>query len=268
MDNLNQNNPNPNPNPDQPEPGRGPSESVKSNAKTVIEAIEKGLAQLNLTRDEVDVSIINQGSRGILGLGAEEAVVMLTPKPSPPDPDLPPPGEAADATPPPSGSSDEADPFTPEIKARAQEILETLLSKLSVKANVSVRIGTDLVEPGENPPLTLDVTGSDLGLLIGRRGETLQALHFVTRQILNKEVGQWVPVVVDVESYLTRRRKSLQQLANRMAERVVFSRKKMALEPMSPQERRIIHLQLREHEQVYTNSTGEGDKRKVVIFPK
>jgi len=125
-----------------------------------------------------------------------------------------------------------------------------------------------LVDPGERPPLTLDITGADLGLLIGRKGETLRALQFVMRQILSKEAGRWVPVVVDVESYLVRRRKNLQQLADKMADRVVFSGRKVALEPMPAQERRIVHIQLRNHQHVYTNSVGEGERRKVVILPR
>jgi spoIIIJ-associated protein len=163
-------------------------------------------------------------------------------------------------------------PLAPEIDEathkRAKEILETLLEKMSVKGEVQVRMGHNLVELGETPPLTLDVTGPDLGVLIGKRGETLRALQFVVRQILSKEAGHWIPVVVDVESYLVRRRKSLKQLANRMADRVAFSKRKVVLEPMSAQERRIIHLQLREHEQVYTQSIGDGERRKVVIYPK
>jgi spoIIIJ-associated protein len=270
--------------------------SVKSSGKTVQDAIQQGLAQLSLTEDQVEIDVVKEGSRGILGFGAEDAVVVITPKTAPqPEP------TALDDTPAveveedsissvadfPESESDydqdfEADdsdedfePVAGDTQAepidqekRAQEILETLLDKMSVKANVSVRQGDDLVDPGEVPPLTLDITGSDLGVLIGRRGETLRALQFVVRQILSKEAGRWVPVVVDVESYLVRRRKSLQQLAKRMAERAAFSKRKITLEPMSAQERRIIHLQLRDHDAVYTQSVGEGERRKVVIFPK
>ena len=269
--------------------------SVKSSGKTVQDAIQQGLAQLSLTEDQVEIDVVKEGSRGILGFGAEDAVVVITPKIMPqPEP------AALDNTPAveveedstaavtdlsedesdydqdfESDDSDEdfeqggdaqAEPIDQE--KRAQEILETLLDKMSVKAQVSVRQGEDLVDPGEVPPLTLDITGSDLGVLIGRRGETLRALQFVVRQILSKEAGRWVPVVVDVESYLVRRRKSLQQLAKRMADRVAFSKRKITLEPMSAQERRIIHLQLRDHDEVYTQSVGEGERRKVVIFPK
>jgi len=261
------------------------SKVIISSGKTVQDAINQGLQQLNLSEDQVEIEIIKEGSRGIFGFGAEEAVVQLTPKVQP---TVKPESETSQA----DVSSEaevitkdhvtaplkkveekgESEPLAPEVDEatceRAKEILDTLLEKMSVKSEIQVRVGHNLVEPGETPPLTLDVTGPDLGVLIGKRGETLQALQFVVRQILSKEAGRWIPVVVDVESYLVRRRKSLKQLANRMADRVAFSKRKVVLEPMSAQERRIIHLQLREHEHVYTQSIGDGERRKVVIYPK
>lgn len=258
------------------------SESVESSGKTLQDAIDSGLRKLGLAQDEVQVKVLKQGSRGILGLGAEDAVVLLTPNLQPIDEPSVTGSEAALSAEPQEQESEkpvvpavevekpEADSVEVEtdVQERARVILQTLLEKMSVTANVSARMGYNLVDEGERAPLTLDITGPDLGLLIGRRGETLRALQFVTRQILNKEAGYWVPVVVDVESYLVRRRKTLQQLATRMADRVIFSGRKVVLEPMPSQERRIIHLQLRDHDQVYTSSTGEGDRRKVVILPK
>lgn len=264
-------------------------ESVKSNAKTIEDAIKQGLQQLNLSRDQVEIEIIKEGTRGgLFGLlGGEDAVVRLTPKSEPKpientttltnnitdvvnvDSEKEAPAtEAAKASVTSSSHPDNSNGLDPEIKERAKDVLRAILDKMSIIADVSIRMGTDLVETGENPPLTLDITGDDLGLLIGRRGETLQALQFVVRQILSKEVGRWVPIVVDVESYLVRRRKSLQQLASRMADRVAFSQRKVILEPMSSKERRIVHLQLRDHEKVYTSSIGDRGRRKVIILPK
>ncbi len=256
-------------------------ESVKSSAKTVEAAIDQALEQLNLSRDQVDVEIISEGKSGIFGLGAEDAQVLVTPKAPDAGDDTPVLDSAAEtaveaaeeiidksevsAT---RETAADSDLIDPALQERAGEILQEILTRMSITADVSARIGKDLVDPGERPPLTLDITGADLGLLIGRKGETLRALQFVMRQILSKEAGRWVPVVVDVESYLVRRRKSLQQLADRMADRVVFSGRKVALEPMPAQERRIVHIQLRNHQQVYTNSVGEGERRKVVILPK
>ncbi len=242
------------------------NESVKSKGKTVEEAIASGLAQLNLTEAQVDIEIVNQGSRGILGLGAEEAVVILTPKTA--ETTSVESETSADESPVAADPNADDTALDPALAQRAEEVLRELLSKMSIDGTVTSRLGTDLIDDGETPPMVLDITGSDLGLLIGRRGETLRALQFITRQILNKEMGHWVPVVVDVESYLVRRRKTLQQLAMRMADRVVFSGRRVALEPMPAQERRIIHMQLRDHDKVYTESTGEGERRKVVILPK
>ncbi len=246
-------------NPAQNQLDQNQNESVKSSGKNVDDAIANGLAELNLTLEDVDVEIINQGSRGILGIGAEDAIVQLTPK-----------NISAEET-----ANDETEPaetteigFDPELQKRAIDILGNLLEKMNVTAEINARLGDDLIAEGESAPLVLDITGADLGLLIGRRGETLRSLQFVTRQILNKEAGHWVPVVVDVESYLRRRKKTLEQLADRMAERAVFSGRRVMLEPMPAQERRIIHLQLRNHEKVYTQSAGEGEHRKVVILPK
>lgn len=261
------------------------SKVIISSGKTVQDAINQGLQQLNLSEDQVEIEIIKEGSRGIFGFGAEEAVVQLAPKVQPtakPESEISQadvPSEAEEITKDyvttplkEAEEKGESEPLAPEVDEatykRAKEILDTLLEKMSVEGEIQVRVGHNLVEPGEPPPLTLDVTGPDLGVLIGKRGETLRALQFVVRQILSKEAGHWIPVVVDVESYLVRRRKSLKQLANRMADRVAFSKRKVVLEPMSAQERRIIHLQLREHEHVYTQSIGDGERRKVVIYPK
>lgn len=242
--------------------------SVESKGKTVNEAIANGLAQLNLSAEQVNVEVLSEGSRGILGLGAEDAVVRLTPIVNDAPADADPVVESGTADSSPAEQTDAETAFDPALIHRAEEVLHDLLSAMALEGSITSRLGTDLVEPDEVPPLVLDINGPDLGLLIGRRGETLGALQFVTRQILNKEMGRWVPVVVDVESYLVRRRKTLQQLANRMAERVASSGRRVALEPMPPAERRIIHMQLRNHTQVYTESTGEGERRKVVILPK
>lgn len=232
---------------------------------------------MQLGPNDVDVTVVSSGSRGILGLGAEDAVVRLTPKQPPTlaDPsdseDAPPAADAVAVDAPavePAATDAKLDEQLPDVQQQAKDVLQSLLKHMNVPAEVTTRMGHDLVEPGERVPLTLDISGQDLGLLIGRRGETLYALQFVVRQILSKELGRWLPVLVDVESYLVRRRKTLQQLADRMADRVIFSGRKVTLEPMAAHERRIIHLQLRDHEDVYTNSVGEGDRRKVVILPK
>jgi spoIIIJ-associated protein len=136
---------------------------------------------------------------------------------------------------------------------------------------ISARVRSSWGEPDgpEDPrPLLVDVRGSDLSILIGRKGETLQALQYITRLIVAKELGHSEAVVIDVEGYRERRERQLRQLARRMAGQAVDSGRTMTLEPMSPAERRIIHIELRDHQNVRTESVGEGDRRKVTIIPR
>jgi len=120
----------------------------------------------------------------------------------------------------------------------------------------------------QESPTTLDVLGGDLSILIGRRGEVLSALQYITRLIVSREVEQWVNVVVDIERYKQRRANSLEQLAQRIAERVASTKQPVALEPMPPNERRVIHVALHDHPAVTTQSVGKGDNRKVTIIPR
>jgi len=121
---------------------------------------------------------------------------------------------------------------------------------------------------GEVSPLILNVVGDDLGFLIGRRGETLRSLQFMTRLIVSRKLGVWPNLVVDVEGYKARREESLRALAHRVADQVRQSGQAMALEPMPANERRIVHLALRDDPDVYTESTGKEDHRKVQIIPR
>lgn len=258
------------------------NESLDVSAKTIDEAIEQGLAQLDLTREQVDVEIIKEGKRGVFGIGSEEAQVRLTRRGPAPAGAIPA-TEVTQAEETPSvetGAASEpveqAQPIQsetmstqpPEIGEIAAQFLAHLLKLMGITARVTYRQGTDLVEPGEVPPLVLDITGGDLGILIGRRSETLQALQDMVRLMVSKELSNWLPIVVDVESYRVRRRQSLRQMAEKMAERVVASHKKIVLEAMPAHERRIIHITLRDHPLVTTKSVGSDDNRKVTIIPK
>jgi spoIIIJ-associated protein len=244
-------------------------ESVEISAKTVEEAIEQGLNELGLTRDQVEVEVINPGRSGVLGFGAEDARVQITELPGDllPRVESPPAGEVGTLVSPaePAAAPVEA---APDVAELATDLLQGLLDRMKVRTHVVARVGDDLVEDGEEPALILDVTGDDLGILIGRRGETLRALQYMTRLMLSRNLERWEPVIVDVESYRVRRRRSLRQLATRMAERVAFSRQRVVLEAMPAHERRIIHMALRDHPQVTTKSIGEGENRKVTIIPK
>jgi spoIIIJ-associated protein len=239
-------------------------EGVEVSAKTVEEAIERGLQQLGLTRDRVEVEVIHAGRSGVLGFGAEDARVRIIPLPleAPAGVEYPE-VEEAEAF----GSAKQAE-IGVDLSQLATDILQGLLDRMKVRARVQARPGEDLAEEGEAPALILDVTGNDLGVLIGRRGETLRALQYMARLMLSRKLGRWEPVVVDVESYRVRRRRLLRQLAVRMADRVAFSRQRVVLEAMPAHERRIIHIALRDHPQVTTKSIGEGERRKVTIVPK
>ena len=151
----------------------------------------------------------------------------------------------------------------------AKTVLETLITKLGVVASVVPQ--AKLVageEEEEATSINLDIEGDDLGILIGRRGQTLACLQYLVRLIVGHQTKAWVPIVIDVEGYKQRRYEALQALAWRLAEQVKASKMPFTLEPMLAYERRIIHLALADHADVTTESIGEGEARRVVIRPK
>jgi spoIIIJ-associated protein len=148
---------------------------------------------------------------------------------------------------------------------RARTVLADLLERMDVEATVEGLRG----EPdGDIVPIVLDVQGPDLGLLIGRKGETLAALQYITRLIVSKQVGHSIDLIVDVQGHKKRREEQLRRLARRLAEQAVERQRVMTLEPMPANERRIIHLELRDYPGVLTESVGEGTHRKVTIIPR
>jgi len=156
-----------------------------------------------------------------------------------------------------------------EIAELARTILETLLELMGITASVNSVPGA-LVESQEGIPssITLNVEGDDLGILIGRRGQTLSCLQYLVRIIVGHQERVWLPIVIDVESYKQRRCNALQAMAWRIAEQVKQGRESFALEPMPAFDRRIIHIALADHPDVTTESSGEGEARRVVIVPK
>ena len=209
-------------------------QELEISGKSVEQAIKKALDKLDVTRDQVDVIILSEGKPGILGLGAEEARIRV---------------RTLVAT----------DSKESALAREAKEVLETLLQMMDISTSVA-QVDTD--------PITFDISGDDLGILIGRRGQTLAGLQYIARLIVSHKAGEWLPMVVDVEGYKQRRYQALQALAYRMAERVKAKRTQFALEPMPAYERRIVHLALADHPDVTTHSVGEGEYRKVVIVPK
>ncbi len=221
--------------------------NLEFSGKSVEEAVEKGLAELGLPRNAVTVEILNEGSRGLFGLTGEESRVRLTPL------ETPRPGLEPDA-----GPSDAA-------KSTGQQVLESLLHGMGLNARVEV---LPVAESEGSHAFVLNILGDDLGVLIGRRGETLRDLEYVTRLLVAHKTNKSPKLIVDVEGYRTRRERSLRELAKRMAERVQTNRQPITLEAMPPNERRIVHLALLDHPTVKTQSIGEGDHRRVMIIPK
>jgi spoIIIJ-associated protein len=247
--------------------------TIEKIAPTIEEAIEDGLEELGLAREAVDVEVLDEGNKGLFGLGSRQARVLLTVKETshpasesvtPVQQDLPP-EEAVEAHP----GFDEEVPSSDDGQDLqvARETVVELLEKMKVNAEVTASYVDDDDYNGRKPIL-VDIHGNDLSILIGRKAETLNALQYITSLIVGKELGRSVPLTVDVEGYRNRRQKQLKQLANRIATQVVETGRSQALEPMPASERRIIHIELRNHPDVYTESAGEGDRRKVVIYLK
>lgn len=253
--------------------------------KTIEAAISAGLAALQLSRHEVEIEIMRPGSRGVLGIGAEDAVVRLTaarparpaPEPAPAKAESrPEPAAPVQAAPAPKPAAKPVEPKAPAGETRemmaaqkGQELLSGLLAHMGLTARVEIVPQSDAEadEHGERS-LVLNIVGDDLGVLIGRQNETLSALEFITRLMVNQQVHTRTNFVVDVNGYRTKRAEALRKLALRMAEQVAQNGRTVSLEPMPPAERRIIHLALRDHPTVATQSVGEGDRRKVTIFVK
>ncbi len=252
--------------------------SIQVSGPTVDEAIQRGLTELGLERDQVEVEVIEEGRRGILGIGTRDATVRLealAPAPSPaamtaaplPAPATPSRPQEAPPKPPADASVASDYELSPEqIVQTAQQTLGELLGKMGIEAQVAGRL--DGEPDQDNTSVLLDIQGENLTMLIGHRGKVLNALQYVTRLIVSREVGHWIDLVVDVEMYKQRRANSLHKLAQRMAERVADTHQPVALEPMPPNERREIHIALRNHPEVTTQSVGRGDGRKVTIIPR
>ncbi|MEW6230913.1 MAG: RNA-binding cell elongation regulator Jag/EloR [Chloroflexota bacterium] len=247
-------------------------ESVEVSARSVEEAIAEALRRLGIAREQVEVAVISEGSRGILGLGAEEARVRVWAREPvrhiPEEGPLGSQGEVLAAGPVGEGQVEAEPPW--EAGAIARQVVEELLRSLEVMASAAIRqpeAQEAQLKPGEQP-VVIDVSGEDLGVLIGRRGETLDALQYITNLIVNRRTRRRVKVIVDVESYRRRREASLRGLAARMADRVRASRQAVTLEAMPAHERRLVHLSLQDDPDVYTQSVGEGEGRKVVISPR
>src|SRR5258706_2945217 len=247
-------------------------------APTVEEALAQGLEQLGLTADAVSVEVLDAGNKGLFGLGKPHVRVRLTV--NPPAGMAPVVSEVKEVRTEPAASKKEAkrvekksepavqtqekpvavkqaepQPEHDPVLDHTEAVVSKLLHLLNLEAQVSAHYGA----PGrdERRNINVDIRGNDLSVLIGRRSETLSAFQYVASLIIGKETEQFIQLTVDVEGYRERREKQLIQMAKRMADQVAKSGRRQTLEPMPSDERRIIHIALRDHPQVTTESTGD-----------
>lgn len=205
-------------------------QEIITTGKNTEEAIEAALLKLNASREDVDIEILETSNKGFLGIfGQKDAKVKVTISESP---------------------SEKIADFT-----------VTLLEKMGIKSTVEIEIE-------ENNRMNITLSGDDMGIIIGRRGETLDAVQHIVQLYVNKEYKEFYKISVDTENYRTKREEALTNLAHGLAKKVIRTRKEIVLEPMKPYERRIIHTALQNYNKVKTHSIGEEPNRKLVVSYK
>lgn len=245
-------------------------------APSVDEAVQKGLAELGLPRDAVEIEVLDEGSRGFLKLGSREARIRLTIRDLSVESAPKPKREKVDQKVEERPTVSEPAPVEPALTEpveldeqliMAKTTVEDLLERMQVHATVHARYGDAEVSGGDRP-VVVDIRGNDLSILIGRKAETLNALQYITNLIIGRHLEKWVPLQIDVEGYRARRELALRNLAERMAEQARASGRRQVLEPMTASERRLVHIALREDNSVITESIGDEPNRKVTIAPR
>ena len=222
--------------------------SVETTGPTIDDAIDAALEQLDLDEDQVELEVLSEGGDG------QPARVRATPR-----------SEVVSEPTVSELTEGEATDWDEALATAGREIVEDLLDYMGFPGDVDVlRAGKE----NGTPTLVLAVVdGESMGALIGRRGETLQAFQFITQLLVNRRVGHWTRVLLDIEGYRSRRERYLKDTALRAAEKAMRYRESIELDPMIPSERRIVHMTLAEHEFVTTHSEGEGDHRRVIVEP-
>ena len=215
-------------------------ESIEMTGKTVDEALEIALRELDADRGEVEIDVISRGKSGMFGIGSEPAKIKVT-----------------------KLLIESNDIDSPDIVTVSREVINNLISNMGVNVICNLR-QSDSEDIGGR---VIEIEGDDSGLLIGRKGETLRSLQFLVRYLVSKKTGQRANLSLDVEGYDERRRQSLSNLANRVSQRVVKTGRSIELEPMNARERRVVHMALADRDDVFTESSGSGEDRRVVISP-
>ncbi len=213
------------------------------------------LEQLGREREEVEVEVLMDTS----DLDDGEALVRVTAR-----------GQAAPKAAAAAAATVAAPQASPESERVAKTIVSELLAKMGFDCNVLAVDNPSAIEVGreEPPTIFIDIMGRDLGMLIGRRGEHLAQLQYMINVLANKHFETWTRVIIDIEGYRSRREESLVGLAHRVARQVARNRRPISLEPMPPNERRVVHVALRDDPNVTTQSSGEAALRRVTIYPK
>jgi spoIIIJ-associated protein len=231
--------------------------SVETEGGSIDEAIGSALATLRVTRDEVEIEILENAARGLFGLGSRKARVRATIRPSLQS------SQVAGNEPENRRVVSRETASRDAVAARAKQVLEVILGHLVDAPRVE-----EVMDGDSHTTIQLDLRGEDSGIVIGRRGQTLDALeHLVSRIALRDDADPSLRLVLDVEGYRQRRQESLEQMARRLAHKARVTARPIALNPMSPRDRRIIHLTIDPEPGVTTTSEGEGHYRRVVILP-
>lgn len=208
---------------------RNVTDVLEKSGKTIDDAVNEALKEMGLTKEEVDIIVIDEGSKGFLGMfGAKNAVVKVSRK------------------------------FNPEKTAR------NFLQEVFLSMNILVKIDIKV----KDKQMNIELSGDDMGILIGKRGQTLDSLQYLVNLVVNKGNAPYMSITLDIENYRQRRKDTLESLAYNLAKKVKQTGKSIVLEPMNPYERRIIHSSLQNDRFVTTYSEGEEPYRNVVIAPK
>ena len=254
--------------------------SIEVRAKTADDAISKGLEELGLERDDVSVEIVERGKKGVFGIGAVDAVVRLSYEgPDEPAPKKERPAKAEPKSEKPAPKAEKPAPKSEKPAAPAQKakpapapiqrgegtqaeqtekFLKGLLEHMGVQAEMTIA-------PRQGGGLDVQLSGDHIGAIIGRRGETLDAIQHLTNYAVNRGSDRHSHINVDAEHYRAKREDSLVHLAEKMAEKAIKYKRSMALEPMNSYERHVIHTALQDYEGVTTASTGTEPNRRVVV---
>ena len=203
-------------------------EFIEFSAKTVADAITEACQKLEVTSDKLEYVVVEEGSSGFLGIGSKSAIIKAKTKSS--------------------------------IADIAKDFLKDVFAAMNMVVAVDVKYDED------NKNLDVDLSGDEMGILIGKRGQTLDSIQYLLSLVVNKESEEYIRVKVDTEDYRKRRKETLENLAKNIAYKVKRSKHPVSLEPMNPYERRIIHAALQNDKYVSTRSEGEEPFRHVVIF--